>query len=64
MLQDLPFTGTDEGRAMLQIVHDIAPKAKLGFATADLGEAGFADNIESLAGLPTGFHSSQTLKPT
>jgi hypothetical protein len=51
VLQDFPG-GTDEGRAMLQIVHDVAPKARLGFATANTGEVGFADNIRSLAGFP------------
>ncbi len=51
LIQDSPG-GTDEGRAMLQIVHDMAPKARLGFATANGGQLGFADNIRSLAGLP------------
>ena len=49
VVQDLgPNQGTDEGRAMLQIVHDLAPKAQLFFATADISEAGFATNITNL----------------
>jgi hypothetical protein len=52
VLEDFPAR-TDEGRAMLQIVHDVAPKAKLGFATANTGQLGFADNIRALAGDPT-----------
>ena len=40
--------GSDEGRAMLQVVHDLAPQAILYFATADISEAGFATNIETL----------------
>lgn len=40
--------GTDEGRAMLQIIHDVAPGSSLAFATGDGGDAGFASNILAL----------------
>jgi hypothetical protein len=41
----------DEGRGMVQIGYKMAPKASLGFATADSGEVGFANNIRGLAGI-------------
>jgi hypothetical protein len=50
VLQEDPgcSSGTDEGRAMLQIVHDVAPGSSLAFATADGGQANFANNIVAL----------------
>jgi hypothetical protein len=39
----------DEGTAILEIVHDLAPGAQLFYATADGGLAQMATNIESLA---------------
>lgn len=41
--------GTDEGRAMAQHIHDLAPGAAIQFATADGGQANFAQNILNLA---------------
>ena len=38
----------DEGTAMLQIMHDLAPGAELGFATVYPSVAAFADNIRAL----------------
>ncbi|MEP7246532.1 MAG: S8 family serine peptidase [Gammaproteobacteria bacterium] len=40
---------SDEGRAMMQIVHDVAPGAKQSFYTAFASEEDFADGILALA---------------
>ncbi len=52
VLQDSVNTATDEGRAMLQLIHDVAPKARLGFAAGTGSQLQFAENIRSLAALP------------
>ena len=43
-----PRQGADEGRAMAQIIHDLAPGARQYFATAFDGLFAFADNIRAL----------------
>jgi hypothetical protein len=51
VLQDWDhWLATDEGRAMLQIVHDVAPGADLLFHTAEWTENQFAAAIRELAG--------------
>ncbi len=50
VLDDTDAGGTDEGRAMAQIVHDLAPGARLAFASATAlnDQYAFADNIRAL----------------
>jgi hypothetical protein len=49
VIEDLAQRGNDEGRAMLQIVHDVAPKSKLAFHTGFLSAGHFAKAIQKLA---------------
>ena len=49
--QYLEFPATDEGRAMLEIVHDIAPGAGLADHSALESESSFADGIRKLAAI-------------
>ena len=49
VIKDLPSGGTDEGRAMMQIIHEIAPGASLAFYTAFDSEQDFANGILALA---------------
>lgn len=49
VLQDYPFgIATDEGRAMLQIIHDVAPGAELAFRTGLISAQDFANGIIEL----------------
>ena len=49
VIKDLASGGTDEGRAIMQIIHDIAPGADLAFYTAFDSEQDFANGILALA---------------
>ena len=51
VLQDLSDEegGTDEGRAMAQLIYDLAPGAGLAFSSVYLGEGDFARQIINLA---------------
>lgn len=48
VLKDYPYTASDEGRAMLQIIHDIVPKSELAFRTGFISAIDFADGIIEL----------------
>ncbi len=48
VLQDFPVPQSDEGRAMLQIIHDVAPGAQLYFRTGFFSAGDFAVGIKQL----------------
>lgn len=48
VLSDLASGGADEGRAMLQLVHDLAPGSPLSYHTAFNGDLDFAQGIRDL----------------
>ena len=48
VLKDYPFKSSDEGGGMLQIVHDVAPKADLYFRTGFISAGDFAAGIGEL----------------
>ena len=48
ILPGLAGDGSDEGRAMAQIIHDIAPAAAIDFATGDASPAVFATAVQAL----------------
>jgi hypothetical protein len=47
-LDEGPCPATDEGRAMMQLIHDVAPGAQLAFHNAFEGQAHFAQGILDL----------------
>jgi Subtilase family/Secretion system C-terminal sorting domain/MBG domain (YGX type) len=48
VLKDYPGQRSDEGRAMLQIIHDVAPGAELYFRTGSVTAGDFAQGIKDL----------------
>ena len=49
ILDDSACPGSDEGRAMMQLIRDVAPRASQAFHTAFGGQADFANGILELA---------------
>ena len=49
VLQDLDGDGSDEGRAMAQLIYDLAPDVDLAFSSVSFGQADFAQQIRDLA---------------
>jgi len=49
VIKEYPFKSSDEGRGMLQIVHDVAPGAELYFRTGFISPGDFAAGIKELS---------------
>lgn len=58
VLQDLGGDGSDEGRALMQVVHDTAPSANFlfhsAFSDSSICEASYANAIDNLVGAGAG----------
>jgi hypothetical protein len=51
VIKEYPYgTASDEGRAMMHIIHDVAPGAKLAFHTGSLSPRNFEVGFKALAG--------------
>jgi len=48
VLLDFPYEASDEGRAMMHIIHDVAPGAKLAFHTGSLSPRNFEVGFKAL----------------
>jgi len=48
VLQEGPAASSDEGRAMLQLIHDVATGSPLSFASAFFGQVDFGNQIKAL----------------
>ena len=49
VLKDAPSGGSDEGRGMAELIHDVAPGSPLAFYTAFISTTDFAKGIRDLA---------------
>ena len=49
VLKDMPSGGSDEGRGMAELIHDVAPGSPLAFYTAFVNQLDFAKGIRDLA---------------
>jgi hypothetical protein len=48
ILKEGPSAGTDEGRAMAEVVHRVAPGAQIYFYSGDFGQVDMANGIQTL----------------
>ena len=48
IVDEVNIPNTDEGRGMLELIHDIAPEADLQFAASGVSLSTFADNVRAL----------------